>query len=97
MRYFWPRMCTDIIKWVKAGEIFAQNKRSKLSITAQITPMPSSDPFERISADILGPLQLCTNSKKQYVLVFVDIFCLYPYVSSKSIVLFQKRNICLGA
>ena len=77
MRYFWPRMCSDIIKWVETCEICAQKKRPKLSIRAQITPMPSSDPFERISTDILGSLPLCTNSKNQYVLVFVDSFTKY--------------------
>jgi len=31
----------------------------------------ATQPFERMSTDILGPLNVCENSKNQYVLVFI--------------------------
>lgn len=101
MRYFWPRMSSDIITWVKTCDVCMEKKRPKNPVKAQISAMPSSEPFERISTDILGPLPTCNTSGNRYVLVFVDSFTKYveliPLINIRAATVaraFLHRIIC---
>ncbi|CAC5423652.1 unnamed protein product [Mytilus coruscus] len=69
--FFWPSIGSDVADWVKSCELCSQRKRPQKSTKSPITSMPiASQPFERVSTDILGPVSN-SGSKNQYVLVFI--------------------------
>ncbi|CAC5391937.1 unnamed protein product [Mytilus coruscus] len=70
--FFWPSIGSDVADWVKSCELCSQRKRPQKSTKSPITSTPiTSQPFERISTDILGPVSNSGKSKNQYILVFI--------------------------
>ena len=70
LKYYWPTMNKDVVHWVQSCIRCSQKKTPPKLTKAQIVPMPvASEPFERVSTDILGPFSP-SKSGKRYVLVF---------------------------
>ncbi|CAG2196856.1 unnamed protein product [Mytilus edulis] len=70
--FFWPSIGSDVAEWVKSCELCSQRKRPQKPTKSPISSMPiASQPFERVSTDILGPVSNSGKSKNQYVLVFI--------------------------
>ncbi|CAG2185038.1 unnamed protein product [Mytilus edulis] len=70
--FFWPSIGSDVADWVKSCELCSQRKRPQKPTKSPISSMPiASQPFERVSTDILGPVSNSGKSKNQYVLVFI--------------------------
>jgi hypothetical protein len=77
-KYYFPKMCAEIVKYVKSCIVCCQRKRPAQHTNAAITPMPVPDaPWVRISTDLLGRLPKCRETGNQYVLVFIDYFTKY--------------------
>ena len=77
MKYFWPRMYSDIETYVRSCEACQSSKRDVHGKKAPLKPMPVEDVFSRLHMDILGPL---TTSKEgyKYTLLIVDSFSKWP-------------------
>ena len=70
--FFWPSLGSDVAEWVQSCELCSQRKRPQKPTKSPISHMPiASQPFERVSTDILGPISTGGKSKNQYVLVFI--------------------------
>jgi hypothetical protein len=77
-KYYFPKMCAEIVKYVKSCITCCQRKRAPQATNAVITPMPVPDaPWIRVSTDLLGKLPKCRDTGNQYVLVFIDYFTKY--------------------
>ncbi len=77
-KFYFPKMCAEIVKYVKSCITCCQRKRPAQQTNAAITPMPVPDaPWVRVSTDLLGRLPKCRDTGNQYVLVFIDYFTKY--------------------
>lgn len=78
LKYYWPTLNKDVVQWVRSCIPCNQKKAPPRLTKAQIVPMPvASEPFERVSTDILGPFSPPSKSGKKFVLVFVDYLTKY--------------------
>lgn len=101
LRYYWPSINKDVIHWVKSCIPCNQKKAPPKKTKAKVVPMPvATEPFERVSTDILGPF-VASKSGNRYVLVFVDYLTKYmelvplPNVKSQTVATaFIERVIC---
>ena len=77
MKYFWPRMYSDIETYVKTCEEWKKSKRDIHGKKAPLKPMPIEDVFSRLHMDILGPITTTKDGYK-YILLIVDSFSKWP-------------------
>lgn len=68
-RYFWKSMNTDINKWTKAC-IDCQKSKIQRHTKSPLSSFPSSNRFEHLHIDIVGPLQYCQGYR--YMLTIID-------------------------
>ena len=73
-RFYWPSMFRDIKAFVVTCSTCQHNtSKGDRMVAGKLTPIEVSYPFERISADILGPMPKTSGGHK-YILVFTDYF-----------------------
>lgn len=83
--YYWPKMRSDITRYVKACKVCAQNKVEQRAPAGLMGDRPNiTQPWQCISLDFIGPLPR-SRSGNQYVLVVNDYF-------TKFAVLFPSRS-----
>lgn len=83
--YYWPKMRSDITRYVKACKVCAQNKVEQRAPAGLMGDRPNiTQPWQCISLDFIGPLPR-SRSGNQYVLVVNDYF-------TKFTVLFPSRS-----
>ena len=73
MKYFWPKMYSDIQTYVKTCIPCQQAKRYIHQKQALLKPLPIGHVFSRLHIDILGPLPK-TKDGYRYILMVVDSF-----------------------
>ena len=73
MKYFWPKMFSDIQTYVKTCIPCQQAKRYIHQKQALLKPLPIGHVFSRLHIDILGPLPK-TKDGYRYILMVVDSF-----------------------
>lgn len=84
-RYHWPKMRSDIARYVRACKSCAQNKVEQKRPAGLMGNRPDiKEPWQAISLDFIGPLPR-SRSGNTYVLVVTDYF-------SKYVVLFPCRS-----
>ena len=76
-RYFWKFMHKDIDNWVRSCDSCYRTKMPKHKVIAPLLTMEVSEPFGRVSVDIVGPLPI-TTSGNRYVLCFSDHCTRWP-------------------
>ncbi|KAG5888184.1 hypothetical protein JTB14_016400 [Gonioctena quinquepunctata] len=79
-RYYWPKMRSDIAKFVRRCVVCASHKVSQDRPTDKMVSHPKVDiPWETISTDLVGPLP---RSKKgnSFILVVTDYLSKFPLV-----------------
>ena len=77
-KYYFPKMCSVISKYIKSYIYCTQRKRPAQTTNAAIVPMPVPEaPWVRVSTDLLGRLPQCRTIANKYVLVFIDYFTKY--------------------
>ena len=90
LRYFWPKMYTQIKDWIATCEECSKHKKYRAYKTAPLQPIPVGQPFDRVQLDLIGPFPL-SQKKNKYILVFVDAktkwckACAIPTMDSKQI------------
>jgi len=72
-RFYWYDMQADIGLWCKTCEACAAKARPLKKLRARMGSVPSGGAFERIAADIMGPLQE-TDRYNSYILVVSDYY-----------------------
>lgn len=72
-KYYWPRMHSDIVEYVKSCDRCQYAKRDFNPAKPPMNPMPPAQKFERWHIDILGP-QYKTNDGQEYILLCVDAY-----------------------
>ena len=71
-RYWWPGAYKDVQKWVKECAV-CQYHKSRPRTAALQPNIRSSEPWEAVAVDVLGPLPR-TRSGYTYIIVFIDLF-----------------------
>jgi hypothetical protein len=72
LRYFWPTLNFDVINWVKSCEPCSQREIPHTLTKTKLVPLPvSTEPFQCVSTDILGPFKPSKATEDIYVLVFI--------------------------
>ena len=72
-QFYWPAYELDIQKWVQGCQKCHQRNAPQLKLQAPLGTIKATQPFEKISWDIMGPLPTSSQGKK-YILVVTDIF-----------------------
>lgn len=89
-RYYWPKMRSDVAKYVRNCKVCAQHKVEHLPPAGLMGQRPEiSSPWELISLDFVGPLPRSSHGNR-FVLVVTDYF-------SKYVVMFPVRNATASA
>ena len=71
--YYWPGYDGDVQAWISECSQFQQYKTPTPAAQAPLGTEEAKYPFDKLSLDIMGPLQLTIQGKK-YVLVVTDFF-----------------------
>jgi len=72
-RYFWPKMYTHTVRFVRACQKCQIFNRRNCSAAGPLQPVaPPPEPFHRIGIDYQGPFPLTTPCKNRYVFVAID-------------------------
>lgn len=71
---YWPKMWQDTKKYVRTCSVCQQYKANNLQAAGEmkVNDLTTLKPFQIVSMDLVGPLPM-TKSKKQYILVLVDL------------------------
>ena len=69
LRYFWPRMFSDIKAWVQSCPSCQTKKGSISGKKVPLHPIPVEGPFDRIAIDCLGPLPISDSGNKHIVVI----------------------------
>ena len=70
--YHWPGINEDIKRYVRSCYACQKKSNRKYTVPVKLGEMPVvGTPFERIAADILGPLEL-TKKRNRFILTIVD-------------------------
>ena len=73
LKYFWPKLYSDVQTYVKTCEGCQQAKRYIHQKQALLKPLPVGQVFSRLHIDILGPLPKSSEGFR-YILMIVDSF-----------------------
>ena len=76
LKYFWPKMAKDIALHVDQCSVCNAHKGSSLPHQPVLQYPKPSQPWERVSMDILGGLTT-TEKSNRYLLVIIDTFTRY--------------------
>ena len=72
LRYVWPTLNSYVINWVKSCEPCSQREIPHTLTETKLVPLPvSTEPFQCVSTDILGPFKPSKATENIYVLVFI--------------------------
>ena len=72
-RFFWNGMYRDIQNWVSACLTCSTTKPNQPLQNGVLRPIKTSQPFDIIGMDIVGPLHRTSNNNL-YILTFIDLF-----------------------
>ena len=76
-RYYWPGMCEDISRWIRACSACSRRKTVR-PINSGLTNITLADsPWKTVGIDILGPLPV-TEDGYRWILTIVDQFTRWP-------------------
>lgn len=77
--FYWPKMVKDIAAYCKSCDVCQHIGKGPTPRVAPLVPLPVlSEPFARISIDIVGPLPKCTKSGNRFILTIMDMATHYP-------------------
>lgn len=72
-RFYWPGYEHDVECWVKQCELCQRRNPPHPNPQAPLGTIQASQPFEKLSWDIMGPLPISAQGNK-YILVITDLF-----------------------
>ena len=76
-RYYWPGMCEHISRWIRSCSACARRKTTRPMNSGLTTVTLSTEPWETVGIDILGPLPVTEDGYK-WLLTIVDQFTRWP-------------------
>lgn len=77
--FYWHKMVKDITAYCKSCDTCQHVGKGSNPRVAPLIPLPVlSEPFSRISIDIVGPLPKCKNSDNRFILTVMDMATHYP-------------------
>jgi len=71
--YHWSGIGTDVAKFVASCEICQRNKNPKSKVYGKLMPIKTSDLFNRVHMDIIGPMTASDRNNK-FIITAVDAF-----------------------
>lgn len=77
-QYYWPRLNTDIIEHIRDCEVCQRNKVPRAPRSGLLQPIKTSELFERVHIDIVGPLKESRNGNK-FIITAIDAFSRFGY------------------
>lgn len=80
LRYYWAGMRSNVRTYVKSC-LSCQKRKTPPHLGSDTIGIPhrSTEPFERISIDVLGPLPL-SGRNNRYCLCVIDLFTRFPFI-----------------
>lgn len=71
--YHWPGMSSDIKRFIASCDVCQKNKDSKQKAYGKLMPIKTSNLFNRIHMDLIGPLTESTSGNK-YIVTAIDAY-----------------------
>lgn len=99
-RYFWPKMFSKITSYVRSCLDCQTKKGVRQRPAGFLTPIRTTQPFERVGIDLTGPFPLSSTGNR-FIIVAVDYFTKWvitkavPTADSRQIVKFFLERIVL--
>lgn len=79
-RYYWPKMKTDISKYIQKCKICLQSKPEQKAPAGYMLPRSITDkPWKTVAMDLIGPLPTSKHGNR-FILVVVDVFSKFPLI-----------------
>ena len=77
--FFWPGICGDVARVCKSCDICQRTiQKGRVSkVPLGILPLIET-PFERVTVDIVGPIEPCSGKRNRYILTMIDYATRYP-------------------
>ncbi len=72
-RFYWPGYELDVEQWVRECQQCQQRNPPQPQAKAPLGTIKSSQPFEKLSWDLMGPLPV-SEKDNRYILVVTDLF-----------------------
>ena len=76
-KYWWPSMAKDVKTYIQCCDTCQRTKRQYHISKTPLQPLPTTERFQRIHMDFLGPLPTTTQGHK-HILLIVDAFTKWP-------------------
>ena len=76
-KYWWTTMAKDVKTYIQSCDTCQHIKRQYHASRTPLQPIPTSERFQRIHMDFLGPLPATTQGHK-HILLIVDAFTKWP-------------------
>src|ERR1700761_5471757 len=99
-KYWWPGMYCTVKRWINSCPDCQRNKNPKKQPYGLLQSISVSRPFEKVSADLIGPLPVSKSGKK-WIINFTDYLTRYaisaslPDATAETIApIFIKKIVC---
>ena len=76
-KYWWPSMAKDVKTYIQCCDTCQRTKCQYHISKTPLQPLPTTERFQRIHMDFLGPLPTTTQGHK-HILLIVDAFTKWP-------------------
>ena len=77
--FFWPGLCRDVARFCKSCDICQRTIRKGRVTKVPLGKLPLIDtPFKRVSVQLVGPIEPCSDKKSRYILTMTDYATRYP-------------------
>jgi len=77
--FYWPHMLKDVTHYCKSCDICQREGKGRKIPPAPLVSVPvMSEPWTKVTIDIVGPLPACPKSGNRFILTSIDLATHYP-------------------
>jgi len=77
--FHWPGISGDVSRFCRSCDVCQRMSPKRVETRAPLGTMPlMNEPFERVSIDLIGPINPVSNQGNKYILTVVDFATRYP-------------------
>ena len=77
--FYWPGICSTVRRWCASCERCQKTEPRGRTQKVPLGRMPLvEEPFRRVAADLIGPIEPASDRKHRFILVVVDFATRYP-------------------
>ena len=80
--FYWPKVFTDVKLYCRSCDCCQKTTYKNKTCKAPVQSVPAmSTPFDKVSVDIIGPIEPCTDRGHRYILTLIDNATRWPEAS----------------